>query len=221
MKIIESQMEFDMDQSYSHNLKKFIKDKATERIKGFIENFLEKDLKERKKAEFKDFKEEFEEYFNCGEIYESNITAFPLEEQIKICQASDDFGPSYLEHFNIASEKFPIKITRDFGFVLNNLINKECFDFVCQLEKSMEEMKLKLWELTDANNLGWMAHKKEFPANNYPQVYCYRCIEGEMDFNTDVYELRFSNFNVVFEKSVEIPLAQQQRNFEIYEEFGP
>ena len=82
-------------------------------------------------------------------------------------------------------------------------------------------MKLKLWKLTDANNLGWMAHKKELEPNHYTQVYCYRCIEGEMDFNIDVHELRFSGFDVVFEKYVEIPLAQQQRNFEIYEEYGP
>ena len=42
-----------------------------------------------------------------------------------------------------------------------------------------------------------------------------------MDFNIDVHELRFSGFNVVFEKYIEIPLSQQQRNYEIYEEFGP
>ena len=29
-------------------------------------------------------------------------------------------------------------------------------------------------------------------------------IEDEMDFNTDVYELRFSGFNAYFEKEVEI-----------------
>ncbi len=220
MKIIESQMEFVLDESYSHALKSFIKDEAIERIKGFIENFLEKDLKERKNAEFEVFKEEFEEYINCGEVSESNISDFSLEEQIKVCQASDDFSSSYLEHFNIKSEKIPM-LTRDFSFVLNNMINEEIFDFVCQLEKSMDEMKLKVSELTDANNLGWMAHEKELEPNHYTQVYCYRCIEGEKDFNIDVYELRFSNFNVVFEKSVEISLAQQQRNFEIYEEYRP
>ena len=33
--------------------------------------------------------------------------------------------------------------------------------------------------------------------------------------------MRLSNSNIVFEKSVEIPEAVQQRNYEIYEEYGP
>ena len=85
----------------------------------------------------------------------------------------------------------------------------------------MEIMSLELWEMTDQNNLGWMAHKKELEPNHYTQVYCYRCIESEMNFNVDVYELRFSNFNVVFDKCVEIPVCQQQKNYENYLEFGP
>lgn len=214
-------MVFDLDQSYSHDLKSFIQDNAITRIKGFIEKFLEKDLKERKKAEFKDFKEEFEEYINCGEVYESDISDFSLEEQIEICQDADDFGLLFLEHSKITYKELLPMISRDCSFALNNLINEACFDFVLQLEKSMEEMNLKPWEMTDAINLGWMRHEKELEPNHYTQVYCYRCIEGEMDFNTDVYELRFSGFNVVFEKSVEIPLEEQQRNYELYEEYGP
>lgn len=66
-----------------------------------------------------------------------------------------------------------------------------------------------------------MAHKKELEPNHYTQVYYYRCIESEMDFNIDVYELRFSNFNDVFDKYVEFPVYEQQRNYENYIEFGP
>ena len=66
-----------------------------------------------------------------------------------------------------------------------------------------------------------MAHKKELEPNKFTQVYCYRCVEGEMDLNIDVYELRFSGFRIYFEKSVEIPLDEQQRDYELYEEYGP
>jgi len=74
--------------------------------------------------------------------------------------------------------------------------------------------------MTDESNLGWMVHEKELEPNSFTQIYCYRCIEGEMDFNTDVYEIRFLDFNIVFEKSVEIPLEKQHRNYEIYLEYG-
>ena len=147
-------MEFDLDQSYSHDLKSFIKDNAITRIKGFIDNFLEKDLKERKKAEFKDFKEEFEEYINCGEVYESDISSFSMEEQIKICQEADDFGILFLENSKITYKELRPMISRDCGFALNQLINQECFDFVGQLEKSMKKMSLTTQQLTDDNNLG-------------------------------------------------------------------
>ncbi len=181
MEIIESQMEFDLDKSYSHDLKSFIKETAITRIKGFIENFLEKDLKERKNAEFKDFKEEFEEYINCGEVYESDISGFSIEEQIEICQEADDFGILFLENSKITYKELRPMISRDCSFALNQLINRACFDFVCQLEKSMEEMGLTSHQLTDANNLGWMRHEKELEPNHHTQVYCYRCVEGEQE----------------------------------------
>ena len=155
MKITESQIEFDLDQKYSDDLKSFLKNIATTRIKGFIENFLEKDLKERKKAEFKDFKQEFEEYINCGEVVQSDISKFSLEEKITICQFVEDRDMLSLRYSKLSYYNLIPKISYDSGLALNYLINEASFDFVIQLEKSMKEMKLKIWELPQNNSAKW------------------------------------------------------------------
>ena len=54
---------------------------------------------------FSNFKEEFEEFINCGEVYESDITDFSTDKQIEISQLADDFGSLCFSKFS----KFTIK----------------------------------------------------------------------------------------------------------------
>ena len=217
MEVVESQLEFVLDKSYSNDLSSFIKDTTTTRIKGFIDHFLDTYLNRREEMAFEEFRQKFDEYiYNDARVCETDITDFSTDEMIEICRLADDLGCLSLGNSEVFYDELPRIISKDCCVVLDQLINQECSDFIYKLKNIMEKMNFKISQMTDDNNLGWMRHEKELEPNHYTQVYCYRCVEGEMDLNIDVYEVRFSGFNVYFEKDVEIPLDEQERNYEIY-----
>ena len=59
MEVVESQLEFVLDKSYSNELSFFIKETATSRIKGFIDHFLDTYLNRRKEMAFEEFRQKF------------------------------------------------------------------------------------------------------------------------------------------------------------------
>ena len=113
---------------------------------------MEKDLKERKNSEFYEFKDQFEEYISCGEFSESEIIQFSVDEKIEICQLADETGFFRFDFSNISYADLPKMIIRDCCYALRYLINEEAFDLVSEIKKSMEQTRLKLWQLIDKIN---------------------------------------------------------------------
>lgn len=230
MKIEEYELKFTLDKSYFYEMKQIIKSNLSSRIEEAINEFLEKKDKKRVKLSFEELKEEYSDLDKFQEefierIYENQLADYDYvlstSDKIKVCQYIDDIGISFLSTTKeIGYNDIESIISRDCSLVLNSLINQEITDFISHLKKAMEEMGLHLWEMVQENNLGWMRHKREKEPNNYTQVYCYRCIEGEKDLNIDVYELRFEDLKITFEKSVTISQKEQMINYKNYLEYG-
>jgi len=113
---------------------------------------LEKDLKERKDKDFKQFKEEFEEYINAGEVDKSDIINFSTGDKIKICEIADDLGFLQFKNSLISPVNLSQSIISDCCFALNQLVNEEAFDLVSEMKKFMDQTRLKVWQLIDKIN---------------------------------------------------------------------
>ncbi|MBA7587823.1 hypothetical protein ES708_29866 [subsurface metagenome] len=161
MKINEFQLKFILDQKYSLKLRSFIEINVIAEIKEFIENFLEKDLSERKNAEFYEFKDQFEEYISGGEFSESETIQFSIGEKIEICQLADDTGFFRFEFSNISYADLPNMIIRDCCYALRYLVNEEAYDLVRELEKFMKKTEFKLWEIIDKTYSSLKVNKKD------------------------------------------------------------
>ncbi|QEE17988.1 hypothetical protein DSAG12_03826 [Promethearchaeum syntrophicum] len=108
---------------------------------------MEKDLSEKENTEFNYFKFEFEEYINSGEVSDADIFKFSTDEKIEVFRLANETGSFHFVINEMSYETLPYIINRDFSFVLNYLIRRASFGFVCHLEKILPEMNLKISQL--------------------------------------------------------------------------
>jgi len=64
----------------------------------------------------------------------------------------------------------PNMIIHDCCFALKHLVNEEAFDLVRELEKTMKDTGLELWEIIDKIYSGLIVNEKDSEPSIFPKV---------------------------------------------------